>query len=468
MRNRAFIWSLALIGPALVVWSPARGAAPYDEVDLRALQESFAMLARQVRPSVVAIRAYVTGGNRQATGESIHGHVLENHHGSGVILRSDGYILTNDHVVAAGDRIDVVLHNGDEYEARIIQSDARSDLAVIKIDAQGLRPAQLGNAATVQPGHWSFTLGNPFGLANGDGKLSFSVGNITAVDKSLTTDLDPTERRYYGDLIQTSSEVKPGTSGGPLFNLDGEVVGICAVMVARGGVSPGSGFAIPVGQRTRPIIASLLRGEEVRYGYLGVHIRNVTPAVAVRSGMKDVRGAHIASMIDPGTPAARAGLRAGDIIIEFDGISVEGPDHLIRLVGATPINRLVEIVYIRGVLRKKTRVRIVERPQRFTADSRPVPQAPQRTYAWGDLLLGERPGQIHSMGGVPHRARHLVVLRVRRPSRAYEAGLRPGAVITRYNGQRVASLEAFHRIDQTAAKPARLEFRDGRSVRLRK
>ncbi|MHC4092525.1 MAG: S1C family serine protease, partial [Planctomycetota bacterium] len=198
-------------------------------------------------------------------------------HGSGAVIRRDGYILTSTHVIEGADEIVVTMHDGREFEAELVQADQRSDLAVIKIEAQNLRPVRLGDLSRVRQGQWCFVVGNPFGLSNTSGKPALTYGIVSALGRDLNDelnaeDLAEAERRYYGNLIQTSAAINPGNSGGPLFNINGEMTGVVIAIASRSGVNEGTGFAIPVTRRTREIIDLLRRGEQVQYGYLGVEV----------------------------------------------------------------------------------------------------------------------------------------------------------------------------------------------------
>ena len=334
------------------------------------LEETFTTLAERVSPSVVAIRVTRTLGSAHAADEGNHpgddGDVTINQApdqpiasaGSGIILRENGCILTNEHVIAAADQITVLLHDGSRFPARLVASDPRSDLAVIKIDREGLKPARLSDLSQVQRGQWAFAMGDPYGFA-GDGQLAISVGHISALDRALQKQLDPTNVRYYGNLIQTTAEINPGNSGGPLLNLRGEVMGINTAIQTRSGNSEGVGFAVPISERTKRIIEQLLRGERTRYGYLGVHVRRPTSTERKEAGAPSVGGAMITA-VEPGTPAEAADLQVGDIICEYDGIGVESADHLVRRVGMTSTGAEVTIRYFRSGV-KRTAAAVITR-----------------------------------------------------------------------------------------------------------
>ncbi|UCG32054.1 MAG: trypsin-like peptidase domain-containing protein [Phycisphaerales bacterium] len=342
----------------------ARSTDPPDSVprqmisldEMVSLEEVFTRLAEEVGPSVVAIRVTrrLDSAHRSADSPQAGGDVTINQApehpvssaGSGVVLRADGRILTNQHVIAAADEITVLLHDGSRCPATLVASDVRSDLAVLRVDRNDLKPARLGDLSDVHRGQWAFALGDPYGFA-ADGHVAISVGHISALGRALQRQLDPTNVRYYGNLIQTTADINPGNSGGPLLNLQGEVVGINTAIQTRTGSNEGVGFAVPISERTRQIIDHLLEGEPAEYGYLGVHVRAPTPAERREAGITGALGA-LVTAIEPETPAAAAGLRVGDIITEYEGTPTDGADHLVRLVGMTRCNREVVVRYYRA------------------------------------------------------------------------------------------------------------------------
>jgi serine protease Do len=342
----------------------ARSTDPSDSVPKQAisldemvsLEEIFTHLADEVGPSVVAIRVTRRLSPEHWRADSPHesGDVSINQApdhpvssaGSGIVLRADGRILTNEHVIADADGITVILDDGSRYPASLVASDVRSDLAVLKIDQDDLKPAKLGDLSKVHRGQWAFALGDPYGFAT-DGRAAISVGHISALGRALQRQLDPTNVRYYGNLIQTTADINPGNSGGPLLNLRGEVVGINTAIQTRTGSNEGVGFAVPISERTRGIMYRLLEGKPVEYGYLGVHVRRPTQTERKEAGITEAFGA-LVTAIEPETPAEAAELRIGDIIVEYQGMPIDTADHLVRLVGMTPWNREVVLRFHRS------------------------------------------------------------------------------------------------------------------------
>ncbi len=334
----------------------------YHLADLKALQEAFVELAENVRPSVVAIRTYQdAGGRSDQTG--VRRIRLPYSQGSGMIIDKAGHIATNRHVIEDSDAISVILNNGLKFDAEIIATDRRSDLAVLKIDAERLTPVVWGDGSKLKVNQWVFACGNPFGLANSDGRTSLTYGAVSSLHRQMTERLGKnSDVQYYGNMIETSATINPGNSGGPLFDVDGKVVGVVTAIETSSGVSEGHGFAITVGRNTRRILKLLVRGEEVHYGFLGVQVTEVDASrspIVVRS--RAYRGAELTEITPSEGPAARAGLKPRDIVIEYDGTAVENSDHLIRLVGYTPVGTKIPVTYLRRGVKRTAMVTIGDR-----------------------------------------------------------------------------------------------------------
>ena len=324
-----------LILAALAAWGlPPSASAESNIADLEAIENAFVALAEKVSPSVVAISTKNRPGRTQRAPMV----------GSGVIIDANGLILSNDHVISSGDRIYVTLQSGRRYKADIVARDEHSDLAVIKIDAHNLVPVEYGDLSNVKVGQFALAMGNPFGTAK-DGDMSLSYGIVSALGKSLH-ELEENADKYYGNLIQTTADINPGNSGGPLFNIQGQIIGINTAIETRSGVSEGLGYAIPISSRTRRIIDTLAQGDEVKYGFLGVNIESD------RSARRQVSAANrwgvVVTHVFPKTPADEAGLREDDLILKYDAEPVKNEDHLIRMVGATPVGETVPLTVYRN------------------------------------------------------------------------------------------------------------------------
>jgi Do/DeqQ family serine protease len=261
--------------------------------------------------------------------------------GSGFIISRDGFIVTNEHVVRDAESIRVKLSNDRVYEARVVGGDPKTDIAVIKINATDLPVAVLGDSDRIEVGQWAIAIGNPFGL-----ERSMTVGVISATGRS-NVGIESIE-----NFIQTDASINPGNSGGPLLNIHGEVVGINTAIVAAG---QGIGFAIPTNM-ARPIISQLVEKGKVTRAWLGVSIKPVSEDDARSLGLSKPLGALIAGVQADG-PAAKAGIRADDVVLAFGGAEVRDPSHLQQLVAVTRIGAAVPVVILRGG--RKTTVTVI-------------------------------------------------------------------------------------------------------------
>ena len=254
--------------------------------------------------------------------------------GSGFLIDKEGYILTNNHVIENAGMIMVKLANEKEYEAKVVGRDPRTDLALIKINARGDLPVvRLGDSEGLQVGDWVIAIGNPFGLGQ-----TVTAGIVSAKGRVIG-------QGPYDDFIQTDAAINPGNSGGPLFNTKGEVVGINTAIFSQSGGNIGIGFAVPVNM-AKGLLPQLKAKGRVSRGWLGVSIGPVTDEAAQQLKLKDKKGALVMDVVER-SPADRAGLQQGDVIISFDGKDVAGAMDLPRLVGNTPIGKEVTLRVIR-------------------------------------------------------------------------------------------------------------------------
>lgn len=430
--------------------------------ELEKLERRFEALADEVRPSVVSIRVDrrdgSTGWQRYYTG-----------YGTGFVLTADGLILTNEHVTEGASSITVVLFNGSQYDARVVSADPRRDLAVLKVAAEQLKPVEFGHHDDVKQGQFAIAFGNPFGTAKRDGRLAMSFGIVSSLGKDLSHRLDDTDDqdRYYGNLIQTLMPIHPGNSGGPLFDKQGRIIGIIVAVGSE--VDHVFGFAIPITDHTRDIINTLMRGERVEYGMLGAVVKDVPRR---RGGLRQTGrgiGAWVIAQPEQGTAAAQAGIQENDVIVEFDGTTVQDSDHLVRIVGATPVGREVELRCVREGRIQTVSVVLDKRPLAET----PLPQLQLDTFPWRGALFAERSlGNTSTDRNSSARDTELVVITVHRSSPAYQAGLREldadgrRVVITRVNRQRVRTIDDFHRAIKRSTPFVVLELSDNTRIRV--
>ncbi|MDP2111569.1 MAG: DegQ family serine endoprotease [Thiobacillus sp.] len=341
--------------------------------------------------------------------------------GSGFIVSNDGYILTNAHVVRGADEVEVKLIDKRKFSARVIGSDSRTDVAVIKITASNLPAVKLGDPARLRAGEAVAAIGSPFGFEN-----SVTAGIVSAKGRSL-----PSES--YVPYIQTDVPINPGNSGGPLFNMKGEVVGINSQIYSRSGGYQGVSFAIPI-DVAMEVAEQLKSSGKVSRGWLGVVVQEVTADLAESFGMDRPRGALIAQ-VQADSPAARAGLQAADVILMFGGKPVENSGDLPRMVGmAKPGTKIPLQVWRRGKVQELA-VTLGELP----GEELPAGKS-GKTYSRGGLALSELTADQRRELGIDHG---LLVEEV--TGDAARAGIRVGDVILAVNNGKVPSVEAFRK-----------------------
>ena len=270
--------------------------------------------------------------------------------GTGFVLSDDGYICTNHHVVSGVDKITVKI-NAREYPAKIIGSDEKTDIALLKISpAEKLKPVYLGNSDEVRVGDWAIAIGNPFGLDK-----TFTVGVISATGRR---DVDMMGGSQYH--IQTDASINPGNSGGPLININGEVIGINRMIYSNSGGSLGIGFAIPM-NTARSILEQLKTHKKIKRGYIGVQIVPLTEEYAGQLGLKTAEGALIGGLEENG-PAARAGVRVGDVIVKINDTAIKDYNTLVDIVGKAPIAKTLKATVWREGKEINLFITVGERP----------------------------------------------------------------------------------------------------------
>jgi len=344
--------------------------------------------------------------------------------GSGFIISKDGYILTNNHVVGEADRMTVTLADDREFEAKLIGTDPKSDVAVIKIEGNNFPVLPMGDSDRLAVGEWVIAIGNPFGLTH-----TMTVGVVSAKGRSQMGITD------YEDFIQTDAAINPGNSGGPLLNLDGEVVGINTAIFSRSGGYMGIGFAIPIKMATY-IQKQLVDTGKVTRGYLGVGIQDLTKDLATSFGLDDTDGVLVASVAS-GAPAQEAGLKTGDVIVSFDGNDIRDTNQLRNLVARTPVGRQVAVEVIRDKKPQQFSVEIGELPDRVLASADDSELLKQLGFSVQDLTeeLAYQLGYEGQEG--------VIVADVEPGSEADRLGLGQGTLIRQVNRQSVRNTAEF-------------------------
>lgn len=344
---------LAVLPYTTPVRAADRPSPPGTVADLAALERAFSAVIEQVSPSVVALRGTRTASVGDGSNDGAR-RVIVN--GAGTIWSADGLILTNEHVVANCESLIARLSDGTEMNAAVVAADPRSDLAILRIERHGLTPARLCVWSSVARGQWCVAMGNPYGLA-ADGQASVAIGVISNLHRQLPG-LGEEDDRFYYDMIQTTASIHPGHSGGPLFNLRGELVGVVTAMHTHAAGDDGVGFATPLTDAKRKLIDRLASGQPIGYGYLGAVVR--TPTDSEREAAARPGGV-VVQRIEPEGPAARASLAVGDIVLGWDGQPVWAPGQLAELVGQTPSGARVAVTYMRGGKRAEATIEVETR-----------------------------------------------------------------------------------------------------------
>jgi len=356
--------------------------------------------------------------------------------GSGVIITKDGYILTNNHVVDGAKELKVTLEDGHEYTAKVVGRDPKTDLAVVKIDAKNLPVVPMADSDKVQVGDVALAIGNPFGVGQ-----TVTKGIVSATDRGNMG------IEAYENFIQTDAAINPGNSGGALVDIKGRLIGINTAILSRSGGSQGVGFAIP-SDIARNVMESLIKNGHVTRGYLGVMIQNVTPALADEFKLKDSKGALIGDVVDDG-PAAKAGFKPGDVILEFNGKSVRDSRHLQLTVADTKPGSTVPVEVLRNGDKKLLHVTVKQLPgtEQLAENSS---SENGDTGTLNGVAVSDIDQQARREFNIPKDVKGAVVTQVEPGSAAAEAGLKSGAVIEDINHHPVKSSEEAVKLTENA------------------
>lgn len=352
--------------------------------------------------------------------------------GSGVVVRSDGYIMTNDHVVGGADKVIVKLRNGREYTGTVLR-DPYTDLALVKIDAKDLPAAQFADSDQVKVGQWAIAIGNPFGLEH-----TLTVGVVSALTREFAVPdpMNPDNSKYYPDAIQTDASINPGNSGGPLVDIEGRIIGINAAIKSPTGGNTGIGFAIP-SNTAKKVMEELISEGKVTRGYLGLMPADLTPVQAEQFGVKE--GAVVQS-VDDDTPAGEAGIRAMDVITEFNGQKVKDALDLRRKAAAAKPGSTVKVKVHRDGKPLDLTVNMTERPE---ASSTGETDTRTDTDKIG-LRVGNLTADILDRLKLKADTKGVIVQRVKSGSGAERSGIRINDVIVRVGRTDVKSVSDYN------------------------
>ncbi|WP_420836141.1 Do family serine endopeptidase [Celeribacter indicus] len=442
---------LALLATAALLFQAVSAEA-------RGAPETFADLADKVSPAVVNIttttvveattdqQPIVPEGSpfedffrdfMDRNGQGPHGPRRSQALGSGFVISEDGYIVTNNHVIDGADEIEIEFFEGGTLAAELVGTDPKTDIAVLKVESEEPLPfVPFGDSDAARVGDWVMAMGNPLGQG-----FSVSAGIVSQRGRALSG--------AYDDYIQTDAAINRGNSGGPLFNMDGEVIGVNTAILSPNGGSIGIGFSMASNVVTR-VVDQLKEFGETRRGWLGVRIQDVTPDVAEAMGLEQARGALVTDV--PEGPSKEAGIESGDVIMSFDGTDVADTRELVRTVGNTEVGKAVRIVVFRD---GKTQTLMVTLGRREEAENVAFPtdedggqQSPETSQMMG-LTLQPLDETLREELGISAGTDGLAVVEVDESSEAFTKGLRAGDVITEAGQQKVATVADLQsRVDE--------------------
>ena len=437
---------LRLMGAALLGLALALG--PAGLLEARAAPESFADLAAQISPSVVNITtSAVVEASTEAMPQLPEGSPFQDFFdqfqekdgngeprrsealGSGFVISEDGYIVTNNHVIEGADEISVEFFSGDTLPAKLVGTDPKTDIAVLKVESPKPLPfVSFGDSDLMRVGDWVLAMGNPLGQG-----FSVSSGIVSARNRALSG--------TYDDYLQTDAAINKGNSGGPLFNMDGQVIGVNTAILSPTGGSIGIGFSMASNVVTK-VVDQLREFGETRRGWLGVRIQDVTPDVAEAMGLGTAKGALITDV--PEGPAKASGMMAGDVITSFDGKEIKDVRDLTRRVADAPVGEAVKVIVLREGKSETLAVTLGRREEAEAAEDAATPDATPQAPATAEVLgLTVAPVTEEDIArlGLPSGAEGLLIAEVDAMSEAYTKGLRDGDLITEAGQQKVATLK---------------------------
>lgn len=465
--NSTFLGAALLLSPlAAATTAEASALAVYQSSAMTIDNErgvlTMAPLLERVTPAVVSIRTEGKAKTRQDPemeefferffGQSPQSNRPSGSIGSGVIVdASKGYIITNNHVVDNADEITITLNDKREFLAKIIGGDPKTDIAVLQIDAGSLREMKLARSDSTKVGDYVIAIGNAFGL-----EATVTTGIVSGMGRSMDN------RDQLQNMIQTDASINPGNSGGALINSKGELIGINTMIISRSGGNNGIGFAVPV-RMAKNVMNQLVSNGEVRRGRIGVSIRNIDPALQEALGLSTLNGA-LVNDVNSGSPADKAGLESGDIIVGFNGDDIRNSNDIRNAVGLVQPGTRADLTYLRDGRRRTTRIMVeafVEGSDDNT-DTRPdLEKMDSDTFSGAEL--SNIPADMDLQDG----NEGVLVTGVTRGSKAERAGLKRGDIIRSVGRKPVADLEAFLSATKDRKGPVALTIeRDGTNLFL--
>ncbi|HEV2296645.1 MAG TPA: trypsin-like peptidase domain-containing protein [Tepidisphaeraceae bacterium] len=428
------------------VSSPQSAIAADRTIDLVGLQDQFSTLASKLAPSVVAISSAcdpVQADNALRSEELTFAKVDDilgrttRMVGTGFFIDSEGYILTNEHVIGDSEQLWVTTDDRTVYPAIVVGSDPRTDLAVLKIAKANTPPVTFAATGELRRGQWTIALGNPYGYA-GEGEMAMSVGVVSATGRSLPK-LASKENRLYTNLIQTTAEINPGNSGGPLFGIDGSVIGVNTAVILPNKQANGIGFAMPITPQLLDTVKELKQGREIVYGYLGILVSTPTTRERKIAGVDKAIGARVDS-VEPDTPASNSDLQVADVIVSLNGEQVDDADDFIRVIGRCSVDKAATM----QVARAGTTLTVEAIPRRRPMPHVAVTRERQR-LRWQGLVLSSVPANFKDAKA--HGATTgLLVVGMDESSPLAKRGIALGTVITTVAGKTVGSILELQKI----------------------
>ena len=422
-----------------------RPFAPRIPAQLEETSRAFSEIVKAVSPAVVNISSTKIVKRQQAQYDEFFDNFYpfsdgkarkfkEQSLGSGVIVSADGYIVTNNHVVEQSSEIKVTLYDKRSFRARIIGSDSKTDIAIIRIDADDLPLIPWGDAEKLQVGEFVLAIGNPFLLSH-----TVTMGIVSAVGRADVGIAD------YEDFIQTDAAINPGNSGGPLVNIRGELVGINTAIFSKTGGYQGIGFAVP-SNMVKAVMEQLIKTGKVTRGWLGVTIQELTPELAQQFGLKYSDGV-LVSDVARGGPAQRAGIMRGDIIMEYNGKKVQDVGLLRNVVAQSKVGSQVPVKILRRDKEMAITATVVELPSEgIEAKSGSSQGKDSYENALAGVRVMDLNAAIAKQLAVEAEEKGVVIVNIESGAPAEEAGLRRGDVINEINRQRVSNLNDFNKI----------------------